>query len=461
MALGSRQTAGCVGGLVLAIWCTATSALASLDTCLDRSNAPHERIDACAMAIEGGGLDDAELAAAHRGKGTAYSDSGLYREAIPELTRASRLDPADTTTWLARAVAFTRVGSLEGARIDYRRVLRLDPLNLEASRGCADALTKLGYEDQLERALDNACAIVTFVEPAYSGRQTQRESFVASDSTSSTTRTRREFDDAVLDLLEKMRDAQRAGDWFRAAIYHSQAMETDPDAVLCRWALGWGFDGYMLRQYDMLLRPELYEEGAVPRTLAEVQAALSTNPQDADALRERGLLFAESGAAFNAVDDLDAALETDPESVDLMILSTKARTNVLKIGPLFRQFPHRSRSYLKPDAMLERVEEAIRLGADDLMTHVTHEAVLQWQPNAFEDPVLVGRRIAALERAIELLPTWPEQALKRHLAYRLYMDRGSALSEIEGWQVFADHMALALHPPGVESSLYDPRCYLP
>ena len=268
-----------------------------------------------------------------------------------------------------------------------------------------------------------------------------------------------EFGAEVLDMLERMYVSQRGGDWFRAAIYYTRAIELDPDAVLCRWEIGWGFDGYMLRQYDMLLRPDAYQDGPIPRALAEIQSVLTENPDDVDALRERGLLFAASGGGFAAVDDLDAALASNPESVELMVLSTKARLNVWQPGPLFRRNPDRARSYFEPAAMLERIEDAIARGADDLFTYLTYAKVLSWQTQD-DDASTIERQVAALDRAIELLPTWPEHGLKQFLAYRLYFDRGSALNQLGDSEAFFDNIDLALNPPGVETDIHDPRCWL-
>ncbi len=468
--------------LVLAICCMTTPALASLDTCLDRGTAPHERIDACAVTIDGGDLDDLDLAAAYRGRGIAYSDSGLYREAIPDLTRASRLDPTDTATWLARAAAFAKSGSLEGARIDYRRVLKLDPQNMAAIQGCSDVLVRMGYQDQLEKALEHACAIVRYDESAIAWAQANREFTQEPDTSTSLNRTRREFDDAVLNHLQQMSDAQKGGDWFRAAIYYTRAMEADPNAVFCLWGMKRGFDGELMRQYDMLLRPELYAYGPIPRSLPELQAVLSENPEDTDALRERALLFAASGGAALALRDLDTALEFEPDSAELLVLAAKikqdipespaywalmrdfwARHNRADVrDPLAYRFglPNAVRSYYKPEAWLATIERAIALGADDFFARYTYALILQAVMYG-EGDVTRDEWLAAWDSAIELLPDWPESSQKRVLGYILYSERASIMMDYTDMDAFMDAWDLALDPPGVESGLYDPRCYLP
>ena len=445
---------------LLAAFVAGKSAMADLETCLDRNSASADRIAACTDAIENGSLADPNLAAAVRERGLANMELGNHRAAIPDLTRAIRLEPKDVVTWMAKARAFLETGSLEGARRDFRRVLLLEPNNAEAQQGCIDVLTAQGHDNPTVAAQEHACAIVTMDEEAYAAAVQDREDASADENTPTVRWVHREFGDDVMALLAKMNESRKAGDWFRAAIYYTRAIELDPDAVLCRWQISQGFEGYVMRQYDMLLRPDVYMNGPIPRTLAEIQAVLSENPNDADALRERGLLFAASGGSFNAVDDLDAALDADPDSVELMVLSTNARVNVLQVGQLFWQFPDVSRSYLEPDTMLTRIEEAIARGADDLLTNLTYEQVLSWQPGAFDDPDLIEKRISALNRAIDQLPTWPEHGLKQFLAYRLYFGRGSALNQLGDSEAFFDNMDLALNPPGVESAIHDPRCYI-
>jgi tetratricopeptide (TPR) repeat protein len=454
----------------------------ALDTCLDSNLEPAARIEACTASIESAGLADSELAAAVRERGLANIELGNHRAAIPDLTRATRLEPADVSTWMAKAHAFLEIDSLEGARRDFRQVLLLEPENAQALRGCTDVLAAMGYENPAEAARENACAIVSLDANAYAAAQRDREETLAEESSEDVPRKARVFGDDVLELLARMEDSRIAGDAFRAAIYYTRAVEADPDAAYCMWETKGGFEGLLLRQYDMVLRPDLYGDSPIPRTLPEIQAILSDNPRDPDALRERGLLFAASGGATAAADDLDKALEADPESVELMVLNTKAHLDVLEsqiywsaLSDSYRRHvssdfqvprvsyfgtPNFFDHYYKPEEWLATIERAIALGADDFFTHLTYRRVLEILTHT-KDPSLADDMRAEFDRAIERLPTWPEGLSKRVLGFKLYSERAVAGDGAPDFDAYMDAMDLAMNPPGVESDLYDPRCYEP
>jgi tetratricopeptide (TPR) repeat protein len=302
------------------------------------------------------------------------------------------------------------------------------------------------------------------------------------DAAPTPARVAKEFGDEVRDLLARMEDSRDAGDAFRAAIYCTRAVEIDPDAVYCMWGLGGGFEGLLLRQYDMVLRPEIYRDGPIARTLPEIQEALSGNPRDPDALRERALLFAASGGATAAADDLDKALEADPESVEFMVLNTKAHLDVLEsqiywsaLSDSYRrhvssdfQVPRASyfgspnffAHYYQPEEWLATMERAVELGADDFFTHLTYRRVLEILSHT-KDPSLADDVRVELDRAIELLPTWPEGLSKRYFGFKLYSARADADFDLRDLDAYQDAMKLAMNPPGVEADLYDPRCFEP
>ena len=439
-----------VAVLTIAFGASPATAGETLDVCLDPAREPTERLVACTDAIESGNLNKRDRIAAYRERAVLYLEIGEYNATIRGL--------------IAEANAHLDQDELEDAWRAFRRALLIDPGLDEALEGCADVLTQMGYDDAVEIASRDACA-VSELDVA--------ETSVDESPDIQRPKTR-EFGDDVRNLLLSMWDSHIAGDAFRAAIHYTRAVEENPDAVYCLWELKRGFDGHVLRQYDKVLRPELYEQGPIPRTLPEIQAVLSQDPNDLDALRDRAMLFAASGGAAAAVRDLDRALEINPESIELMVLNTKAHFDFLESrifwSALFEAhrryytpdvldpraydlgFPANHRRHYQPDEWLATIERAIGLGADDFFTWWTY-----WQAL----PPVTEERRAARDRAIELLPTWPESLVKRFFGFKLYSERAADVIDYSNIDAYSDAMDLALNPPGVESDLYDPRCYSP
>jgi tetratricopeptide (TPR) repeat protein len=447
--------------LITALAAPAVAADEILDICQDELADVESRIAACSTLTDLSKISDEAYVTAHWERGLIYVETGDYRLAIQDFTTVILMESDDLDAWVARGEAKLAIDRPELARQDFRHVLRIDPENARAREVCADAVVAIGLEDQTTSAVEHACAIVTIDEEAYAAAVRKREEAAADDYVPAARRVPKEFGEEVLDTLDQLQAARDDREWFRAAELYSRALALDPVAVLCRWQLNEGLGGYVLRQYDMLLRPEAYDRGPIPRTLGELQVLLTVDPADPEALRERGLLFAESGAGFAAVDDLDAALRSDPDSIELLIMSTKARLDVLNDPKNQYRFPRMTRSYFKPDLILERIERAIELGSEDFMTHLTHAEVLGWQRGVSEKVEALRRRVDADDRAIALLPTWPDHPLKFFVAARLYMDRGAALLDLgDEEQSFEDFGRMAV-PPGIAISDWYDACYVP
>jgi len=424
--------------------------------CQDDSLDVESRIAACSTLTEIR-TDEEVYIVAHRERGHLYVETGEYRMAIMDFTTVIAMESSDLDAWIARGEAKLAIDLHELARQDFRHVLRVDPENAAAREGCADALVALDMEDQIDSALAHACAIVqSYRREAPSDTV---ETSQSADAQPATPAVRREFGDKVMAILAQLQAARADADWLRAAALYASATAIDSVAVLCRWQASGGFDGYLLRQYDMMLRPEAYERR--PRTPGDVQSLLAGSAGDPVVLRERGLLFAESGAGFAAIDDLDAALQADPDSVELLVLSTKARLAVLNDFSYLDRFPYEARSYFAPDLMLHNIERAMELGADDLITNLAYAETIAWQKNYSDDPELLERARTAYDRTIELLPTWPEHPLKHFLASRLYLKRALIFFSLGDDERFSEDMGHVANPPGIDDSLWHEACYEP
>jgi len=413
-----------------------------LDICLDRGRVPSERVAACADAIARDDLDKADRAVAYREQGLAYMELGDHDRALASLEKATWFNRDDEAAWKARADAAVALGDLDGTRLAYRQFLMFHPANQEALQDCADAVVTLASESEFSAR--GECE-------GYAGLSSEPEWKVDPEKTA-------RFDPDAVYLIEQVHRSLEVGDRLTAAAAYARAAQLDPDAALCLWDRGPGSDAYILRQYDMLARPDIYVDGRVPRILAELQAALRADPNDADALRERGLLLASVNDWFGVVADLEAALTADPDSVELMVLSTKAHTVLFGKPLLWMHFPNTVRGYFEPAKLRERIERAIALGADDPVSRSAYAEVLDLLSYKNDDPQLIEKEIEEYNRAIELLSTWPDHPLKHVQAFTLYTYRGVAQSRLGDPDGSLDGLNLAIHPPGINQTLLDQIC---
>jgi tetratricopeptide (TPR) repeat protein len=71
--------------------------------------------------------------------GRIYITMGLFDEAFQALDQAERLDPNFSLTYVYRGVAHARLRQYDTAAADFERALQIDPTDITAQRGLADA----------------------------------------------------------------------------------------------------------------------------------------------------------------------------------------------------------------------------------------------------------------------------------------------------------------------------------
>ena len=318
---------------------------------------PVARIEACTQAIDGGDLDENDLAATFFSRGMAHDQRGEYVKAITDFDRTLRLDPADIDARMARAEAYVAVGSFEGARRDYRRVLMQAPDHTDARQGCVDVLVALELDDQIDQALDHQCAIVTIDALAYAQ---------ATHATGSELLDVSETEAAIQDLVWEIEAWRSRRDYDEAARAYSLARRLDADLLACLYT---NYDAPLLDAYDRSVRPDVYADEAARPTLDELNVILDSDPLDPIALRERGLLYMQVSGFKQAIEDFDLALENDP-------------------------YPEQARAirglawwiYYRYVLALDDLDQAMSMGEDNVVLHLARGLALE-QLRRFDEAV--------------------------------------------------------------------------
>ena len=75
---------------------------------------------------------DTMSAVDYNNRGIAYSDKGLYDQAIADYTKALELNPKDADAYYNRGLAFRKQGLYDQAIADYTKTLELNPKDAEA-----------------------------------------------------------------------------------------------------------------------------------------------------------------------------------------------------------------------------------------------------------------------------------------------------------------------------------------
>ena len=81
------------------------------------------------------------------GFGIVLSRRGLWSDAVPQLRRASEVDPGRASAWYYLGEALNHVDELGGALVAYERAVELEPRNAKALYGLGIVLDRLNRPD--------------------------------------------------------------------------------------------------------------------------------------------------------------------------------------------------------------------------------------------------------------------------------------------------------------------------
>ncbi len=263
----------------------------------------------------------------------ALSD-GKYALAIENFNVLSQLDTADYWTFFFRGIAKYNLGDLRGAKTDFDRSVRLNPVftNGYHYRGITES--RFGNYDEalndLQKAID--------LRPGYEGLYFSRgvTYFLA-----------QQFDKAIKDFDRYIRREPKdpsaylnrgasylfLGDTLKAVNDYNKAIKLDrfdPEGYVRRGRLYASQGEHDLAIEDMNKAIELdttntfayfnralmyYEQEKYQQAMTDLNRVLVDEPGNALTLYNRGLISAQLGAYEDALSDMDRVLNINPENV--------------------------------------------------------------------------------------------------------------------------------------------------
>ena len=267
-------------------------------------------------------------------RGRVALSEGKYAQAIENFNVLSQLDTADYWTFFFRGIAKYNLGDLRGAKTDFDRSVRLNPIftNGYHYRGITES--RFGnYESalaDLQQAID--------LRPGYIGLYFSRgvTYFLA-----------QQFDKAIKDFDRYIRKEPKdpsaylnrgasylfLGDTLKAVNDYNKAIKLDrfdPEGYVRRGRLYASQKMHDLAIEDMNKAIELdtsntfayfnraimyYEQEKYQEAMNDLNRVLEDEPGNALTLYNRGLISAQLGAYDDALNDMDRVLNINPENV--------------------------------------------------------------------------------------------------------------------------------------------------
>ncbi len=267
-------------------------------------------------------------------RGRHALSEGKYAQAIENFNVLSQLDTADYWTFFFRGIAKYNLGDLRGAKTDFDRSVRLNPIftNGYHYRGITES--RFGnYESalaDLQQAID--------LRPGYVGLYFSRgvTYFLA-----------QQFDKAIKDFDRYIRKEPKdpsaylnrgasylfLGDTLKAVNDYNKAIKLDrfdPEGYIRRGRLYASQKMHDLAIEDMNKAIELdtsntfayfnraimyYEQEKYQDAMNDLNRVLEDEPGNALTLYNRGLISAQLGAYDDALNDMDRVLNINPENV--------------------------------------------------------------------------------------------------------------------------------------------------
>jgi tetratricopeptide (TPR) repeat protein len=199
-------------------------------------------------------------------RSVADAQTGSMEQAKANAEKALRLlkTPSNDSEFYARGLAHDVLGNYDGAIADFDKALQLDPRRaaIYASRGNAYE-AKNDYEHAIAN-FDRAIQLEPNRKRAY---------------------------------LDRARLFSSKKDWENSIADYDMAIQIDPE-----WAIA-----YLLRANDY------YSKGDSARALADYNKAIQLDPKSVDAYSLRGMVYAMKGDFERAIPDFDKAIQLNPK----------------------------------------------------------------------------------------------------------------------------------------------------
>ncbi len=263
----------------------------------------------------------------------ALSD-GKYALAIENFNILSQLDTTDHLTFFFRGIAKYNLGDLRGAKRDFDRSVRINPVFTSGYHYRGITESRFGNYDE---ALDNLQRAIE-LRPGFPGIYFSRgvTYFLA-----------QQFDKAINDFDRYIRKEPKdpsaylnrgasylfLGDTLKAVNDYNKAIKLDrfdPEGYVRRGRLYATQKNYDLALADMDKAIELdttntfayfnraimyYEQEKYHEAMADLNRVLKDEPGNALTLYNRGLINAQLGDFEGALDDMDRVLNINPDNV--------------------------------------------------------------------------------------------------------------------------------------------------
>lgn len=259
---------------------------------------------------------------------------GKYALAIENFNVLSQLDTADYWTFFFRGIAKYNLGDLRGAKKDFDRSVRINPVFTSGYHYRGITESRFGNYDQaladMQKAID--------LRPGYVGLYFSR---------GVTYFLSQQFENAVKDFDKYIRKEPKdpsaylnrgaswlfLGDTLKAVADYNKAIRLDrfdPEGYIRRGRLYASQKRHDLAIADMDKAIELdttntfayfnraimfYEQEKYHEAMSDLNRVLKDEPGNALTLYNRGLINAQMGAFEDALDDMDRVLGINPENV--------------------------------------------------------------------------------------------------------------------------------------------------
>ena len=267
-------------------------------------------------------------------RGRHALSEGKYARAIENFNILSQLDTSDYWTFFFRGIAKYNLGDLRGAKNDFDRSVRINPVFTNGYHYLGITQSRFGnYEAalaELQKAID--------LRPGYEGLYFSR---------GVTYFLSQQFDKAVSDFDRYIRKEPKdpsaylnrgaswlfLGDTLKAVNDYNKAIRLDrfdPEGYVRRGRLYAAQKNYDQAIADMDKAVELdsantfayfnraimfYEQEKYREAMSDLNRVLKDEPGNALTLYNRGLISAQLGAYEDALDDMDRVLNINPQNV--------------------------------------------------------------------------------------------------------------------------------------------------
>ncbi len=267
-------------------------------------------------------------------RGRQALSEGKYAQAIENFNVLSQLDTTDHWTFFFRGIAKYNLGDLRGAKRDFDRSVRINPVFTSGYHYRGITESRFGNYDEALADLQHAIEL----RPGYEGLYFSRgvTYFLA-----------QQFDKAIHDFDKYIRKEPKdpsaylnrgasylfLGDTLKAVNDYNKAIKLDrfdPEGYVRRGRLYAGQSKYDLALADMDRAIELdttntfayfnraimyYEQEKYQEAMDDLNRVLKDEPGNALTLYNRGLISAQLGDYEGSLDDLDRVLNINPDNV--------------------------------------------------------------------------------------------------------------------------------------------------